>query len=85
MGGVRVAPENFQNARLSPDRARIQRGLADFLEEFPPHGTLRMKARPHTHCGNRFLMFEGTSMESCAACLGGSKPDAVIRAEGLVV
>ena len=31
MGGVVVAPENFRS-----DRARIQRGLADFLDDFPP-------------------------------------------------
>ena len=72
-----VAPENFRS-----DRARIQHGLADFLAEFPPHGTL---ARPHTHSGNTFLMFEGTAYQSCAACLTGMLPGTGSRPDEVVV
>lgn len=37
--------------------------------------------RPHTHGGNKFLMFEGTAMESCVACITGSPRDVLDGSE----
>lgn len=49
--------------------------LKEFLDLYPEDGSRGPRSSTHTHSGNRFLTFEGTSAQFCTACALGQQPD----------